>query len=352
MRTRLFKHAINFKCIANKCLDSCCTGWDISFDKATYNNLSKDPYFKKTMADYAYINDSAYMVHINYGIISLNKDGRCPFLDQDDLCAVQKTQTEGALSNVCALYPRYYNMVDGIYEESLSLACIAATELLLLGEPLELIEIAKNPKRDLILQKIETDDDSASDMSCLYDFRTLIFELMRNDTYTLDEKLGLLMAFHTDIEDLDERKLKLALASYDFTNKQGSIPLDETSYKKLIALLKRVGKSGHVELDELIEMCIQDGRYEPLKLHHLSRIDGIMSNYMIHQMFKELYPYINGYSKMASFQHLLKKVQILRLLIAYDGNFDDKRVARVIQMYSKGLEHHGAFHYELEDLIL
>lgn len=306
------------------------------------------------MADYAYINDNAYLTTINYGIVSLNKDGRCPFLDHDDLCAVQKARTEDRLSNVCALYPRYYNMIDGIYEESLSLACIAATELLLLGEPLELVEIAKDLKRDLILQKVETraNDDSASDMSCLYDFRALIFELMNSDTYTLDEKLGLLMAFHTDIEDLDEGELKLALASYDFTNKQGTIQLDEASYKKLIALLKRVGKSGHLELDELIDQCLQDGRYEPLKLDQLSRIDGIMSNYMIHQMFKELYPYINRHSKMASFQYLLKKVQMLRLLIAYDGNFDDKRVAKVIQMYSKGLEHHGAFHYEMEDLML
>ncbi|MBN2828602.1 MAG: hypothetical protein JXQ26_11455 [Tissierellales bacterium] len=48
----------------------------------------------------------------------------------------------------------------------------------------------------------------------------------------------------------------------------------------------------------------------------------------------------------------MKKVQILKLLIAYDGQFDDKRVAKIIQMYSKGLEHHGAFYCELEDLVL
>lgn len=354
MLTRLFKQGINFKCIGSKCADSCCTGWDITFDKATYENLSQDSYFKKTMDEYAYINDDTSIPSINYGILNLSEDGRCPFLDKDDLCSLQKKRGEDELSNVCALYPRYYNTLDDVYEESLSLACIEATEKLLLGEPLELLEIDRGPKRDIVLQNIEThaDDTGGSGISCLYDFRKLIFGLMKNENHTFNEKLGMLMTFHEYIEGIDEDMLKITLESYDFNSKKTSINIDESVYRKLIDFLKKVGKSEHIELDGLICECIKNSNYDRLNLYKLSSIDKIMSNYLIHQMFKDLYPFIVMHSKMDSFQYLLKKVQILRLLIAYDGRFDDRRVARIIQMYSKGLEHHAVFHYELEDLVL
>ncbi|MBN2899753.1 MAG: flagellin lysine-N-methylase [Clostridia bacterium] len=351
---RFFKQGMDFKCIASKCTDSCCTGWDITFDKTTYEHLSKDPCFKETMADFAYSNDTTSRPNINYGIISCEKDERCPFLDTDDLCTIQKKKGEDALSNVCALYPRYYNTVDGIYEESLSLACIEATEKLLFRSPLELVEIDRSPKRDLVIATMETQnhDDNTSDMNCLYEFRKHVFELLKNPLYTFNEKLGMLLIFHEYIETIDKQKLKLALENHDFGDKKINLGIDENTHGKLLDFLKKVGQSGHNELDTLITKCLEDSDYHGLQLDKLPSIDGVMSNYLIHQMFKELYPFINMHNKMDAFQYLLKKVQILRLLIAYDGHFDDQSVARMIQMYSKGLEHHAVFHYELEDLKL
>jgi len=354
MLTRLFKQTIDFKCIAGNCIDSCCTGWDISLDKDTYENLLQDPDFKKTMDEYSYINDYMSKANINYSIINLTDRNKCPFLDKDNLCSLQKKGGEEELSNVCALYPRYYNTLDGVYEESLSLACIEATEKILFWGPLEIVEVARGPKRDVVLQNIEThaNKNKASSIRFLYDFREHIFELLRSEKHTFNEKLGMLMTFHEHIEIMNDDALKEALESYNFNCKKTPIEIDESIYKKLINFLRRVGKSEHTELDELIYACISDSNYNKLMLNKLSSIDNIMSNYLIHQMFKDLYPFISMYNKIDSFKYLLKKVQLLRLLIAYDGHFDDKRVARIIQMYSKGLEHHAVFHYELEDLIL
>jgi lysine-N-methylase len=352
MLTRLFKQGMNFKCIGNKCIDSCCTDWDITFDQKTYEDLSQNPDFKNTMADYGYINDHVSIPTINYGIINLTEDNRCPFLDGDDLCILQKSMGERRLSNVCALYPRYYNLVDGLYEESLSLACIEATEQLLLGDPLELVQVERGPKRDIVLQTINTQNDNniTSAFSCLHDFRKVIFEFIRSEDCTFDEKLGMLLSFHEHIEKMDQEELILTLKSYDFSHKATGINIDLATYSKLIDFLKNVGKSGHTELDDLTDQCINKSHYKSLELEKRSSIDKIMSNYLIHQMYKDLYPFISLESKMDSFQYLLKKVQILRLLIAYDGSFNPKRVARIIQMYSKGLEHHGGFYYELEGL--
>ena len=354
MITRLFKQAIDFKCIGNKCIGSCCSGWDISFDKATFEHLSKDLRFSKIMNQYAYINEDGSVPNINYGILNLNDNNRCPFLDVDDLCKVQKATDEDSLSNVCALYPRYYNLVDDIYEESLSLACIEAAEELLLGEPLELMEIEKAPKRNVVIQhlKTESDDTSVSGGQYIYEFRKVVFGLLKSEHYSFDEKLGMLMAFHEYVEALDDNQLKIALVAYDFDSRKTSLDINLNTYNKIIALLERVGSSGHLELDNLINKCIKHSNFESLVLKKLATIDKILSNYLIHQMFKDLYPFIHMQSKMDSFQYLLKKVQILRVLIAYDGCSDDKRAVRIIQMFSKGLEHHGAFHYELDELVL
>lgn len=346
MITRLFKQGIDFKCIGSKCIDSCCTGWDISIDQATFDSLSKDLRFNKTMDQYAYINEDGSIPNINHGILNLNDNNRCPFLDVDDLCKIQKTTDEDSLSNVCALYPRYYNLVDGIYEESLSLACIEATEKLLLGEPLELKEIERAPKRNVLIQNIKTesDDNSVSDIQYLYDFRKLVFGFLKSEHYSFDEKLSMLMDFHEYVESLDSNQLKIALASYNFDGGKTSLDINLNTYNKIIALLERVGLSGHSELDSLINKCIKNSNFESLSLEKLVTLDRIMSSYLIHQMFKDLYPFIHMQSKMDSFLYLLKKVQILRVLIAYDGCSDDKRAVRIIQMFSKGLEHHGAFH--------
>jgi lysine-N-methylase len=354
MITKLFKQGIDFKCIGSRCIDSCCTGWDISIDKATFESLSKDLKFNKTMDQYAYINEDKPIPNINHGILNLNDHNRCPFLDLDDLCKIQKTTDEDSLSNVCALYPRYYNLVDGIYEESLSFACIEATEKLLLGDPLELMEIERAPKRNVIMQnvKTESDDSNTSSIQYLYDFRKLVFRFLKSEHYSFDEKLGMLMDFHEYVESLDSNQLKIALASYDFDGRKTSLGINLNTYNKIISFLEKVGLSGHLKLDNLINKCIKHSNFESLVLKKLAAIDKVLSNYLIHQMFKDLYPFINMQSKMDSFQYLLKKVQILRVLIAYDGCSDDKRAVRIIQMFSKGLEHHGAFHYELDELVL
>lgn len=354
MITRLFKQGIGFRCIGSKCIDSCCTGWDISFDKTTYEHLSNDSRFIDAMTSYAYINEDGAIPSINHGILNLNEKGNCPFLDGDALCRIQKISNEESLSNVCALYPRYYNLIGDTYEESLSLDCIEAAEKLLLEGPLDLTEIKRPPKRELVLQTIGTDadDKGIATIQYLYDFRQLVFGLLKETHYSLDEKLGTLMAFHQDIEGLEGRQLESILKSYDFSHRKMSLDTGIHTYKKIVDLLKRVGLSEHPELDTLIRQCIQTPNFKALSLKSLTSLNQIMSNYLIHQMYKDLYPFIGMKSKMASFQYLLKKVQILRLLIASDGSLDDKRIVRIIQLFSKGLEHHGAFYYELENLFL
>ena len=86
----------DFKCIANRCEDSCCKDWDIDVDSETekfYNTVQGalgDKIRSLTVTD-------------EYGErVFRSTDGRCPFWNQDMLCDIYIGIGEEHLSRTCA----------------------------------------------------------------------------------------------------------------------------------------------------------------------------------------------------------------------------------------------------------
>ncbi len=101
----------DFRCIADRCEDTCCAGWEIDIDDATYEAYMK---VDGEMGDRlrtsirTYENEEepcdSYEAH---GFI-LTDDLRCPFLDERNLCDIYKALGEDALCEVCTNTPRNY----------------------------------------------------------------------------------------------------------------------------------------------------------------------------------------------------------------------------------------------------
>ena len=88
----------NFRCIADKCPDNCCRGWEIDIDEDTldyYKDL-KGPMAEKIRASIS--EDGSFV---------LNEEGWCPLLNEKGLCEVCLTLGEDSLSEVCTEYPRF-----------------------------------------------------------------------------------------------------------------------------------------------------------------------------------------------------------------------------------------------------
>ena len=64
----------------------------------------------------------------------LTEDERCPFLQQDGLCELICAFGEDALCDICALHPRFYEVVGSYELAGLGLSCEAVCDLLLAGE--------------------------------------------------------------------------------------------------------------------------------------------------------------------------------------------------------------------------
>ena len=112
----------DFKCIGKDCIDSCCVGWKINIDKATYkkykNSTNKEI---KLISQKSLVKDDSKS-NINYGKL-VNENNRCPFLTKEKLCNAFKLMGQKSLSIACSTYPREITIFDKIGFISGSLSC-------------------------------------------------------------------------------------------------------------------------------------------------------------------------------------------------------------------------------------
>lgn len=121
MKIRVPEYFIEFKCIADKCRDSCCIGWEIDVDDAArqkYEALGSElgrEICEKT----------------SHGCFPLRENGRCAFLDQKGLCRIISALGDEYLCDICREHPRYYNVSGGVTEGGLGLGCEEAARIIL-----------------------------------------------------------------------------------------------------------------------------------------------------------------------------------------------------------------------------
>ena len=114
-----------FKCIADKCRDSCCIGWDMPVDQESikrYGHIRTD-FKSRLMSGITFTDDGACFKRTD--------DGRCVFLECDGLCEICKALGEGSLCRVCKDHPRYFNLIGDECEGGLGLACEEAARMIL-----------------------------------------------------------------------------------------------------------------------------------------------------------------------------------------------------------------------------
>ncbi len=118
----------DFKCIADKCLHTCCVGWEIDVDPDSLARFSKYP---------------DVMRHVEPGDpaqIRLLDGEKCPFLNENGLCDMIIRYGEKMLCSICADHPRFKNFWSDRVEIGLGLVCEEAGRLILSQkEPLSLV---------------------------------------------------------------------------------------------------------------------------------------------------------------------------------------------------------------------
>ena len=111
-----------FHCTASACSDTCCAGWEIEVDETTagmYREIG-GPFGQRLREKLAVTPEECYFPLEN---------GRCPFLDRDNLCEIIKNLGEEALCDICREHPRFYHWYGDVTEVGLGLCCEEAVKL-------------------------------------------------------------------------------------------------------------------------------------------------------------------------------------------------------------------------------
>ncbi len=136
MKLKKFTFCNEFKCLAEKCPESCCQQWSIFFSRSDYLNLRNTPCSEglKEIIDKSFIKvkENNEVKSLDYAVIRLDEKGFCPLLDKDGLCMLQKELGEDCLGYACYTFPRLKTKIGGdTYIYSLDMGCPKVVELLI-----------------------------------------------------------------------------------------------------------------------------------------------------------------------------------------------------------------------------
>lgn len=169
----------NFSCKAASCRHSCCIGWEIDIDEATY------AYYRSVSGDLGVrlrnnINEENGVPHF-----CLAENERCPFLNSDNLCDIFINLGEARLCSICSDHPRYRNYIAGRCETGFGLCCEAAGELILgQKEPAKWVQISED---DEAMPEITEWEDE------LLSRRAEIIAIIQNRTKAVDDRVAELL---------------------------------------------------------------------------------------------------------------------------------------------------------------
>ncbi len=181
-----------FKCIADKCEDTCCAGWQIVIDKESLQKYKKiRGNFRKRMLK---------SVNRFSGTFRQDKDKRCAFLNENNLCDLYLAQGEDGFCKTCKEYPRHTEEFEGVREITLSLSCPEVARIVMnRKEPVHFISYEKDGEE-------EFDDFDPFLYSVLDDARKEMIRLLQDRSLTVSERAVLVLGMAHDMQGRMNRR--------------------------------------------------------------------------------------------------------------------------------------------------
>ena len=297
-----------FRCIADKCPDTCCVGWEVDIDDETaekYSSLTGEISNK--------INKHLTRDETGCNIFTLCDGDRCPFLNSCNLCEIHLEAGESFLSRTCTLFPRFYDDFCEIREMGLGFGCPEAARILLSeDEPFK-------------LKLHEEISDEAEDFD--EDFLNELLNLRNNIFHTLQDES---LSFRNKIE------ITLNLAK-DFQNDIDGGLYDEKQNRTFSDCLKVLENMEYINNERKLFL-------ENLK--NISTSENIFNDYkndfeklMIYYIFRYLLKAVYDYDVLTKVKYGIFACVVISRIYAYCGEPDFDTRVKIMYSYSKEVEY-------------
>lgn len=166
-----------FQCIGGVCSDNCCIGWEICIDEE-----SLEKYRQVEGAIGERLKTSIRETDGESSFCMCN--GRCAFLNEDNLCDLIIGIGEDSLCDICREHPRFYEEFGVREEAGLGLCCEEAVRLLL------------EKKEPLRFEEIENEEEEEEPYFWFEELdavRTVIFDILQNRQDVWEDRLHKMM---------------------------------------------------------------------------------------------------------------------------------------------------------------
>lgn len=377
----------DFKCIGGKCEDSCCIGWNIDIDKVTFKRYFKvqNSEMKRMFQKNVQNNERCSSEDIDYGIVKLKRDKRCPFLDEENYCVIHSNLGEDYLSNVCTCFPRVINKIDEIYEISLDVACPEAARLILLKEEgIKFVNKEEELGKHIISAQINTNLKEVKNTPLKYfkEIRGFCIKIIQDRRFTISERLYSLGYFVEQLEEEVENNNDIIkfIESYDvdlfakaYSNDDLNLLLGNSNMNYIIQidLFKKMLKILRVDKDvESFRFKEYTSRmlngygfdkgeniqyksefyikaFEEYNEKYFDKYSYILENYLVNFIYNNMFPFNEVMSFFDSYMMLIIRFSFIRFylvgLYLYNKEERDKNMVELIQVFSKTIEHHKSY---------
>lgn len=187
MRIKTPHYYENFQCIASACADSCCAGWEVDIDDASYAHYSQveGAFGERLRSVMSQEGEKHFII----------RDKRCPFLNGENLCDIYTALGKEGLCETCTNFPRCIEEYGSLREVALSMACPEVTRLMLTsGE-----HISFRVREDG--QPLTRYNDIHAELYLtLTQSRGVVYHILKREEYNPAQKLVLILCFGEELE--------------------------------------------------------------------------------------------------------------------------------------------------------
>lgn len=295
----------DFKCKMGECRSCCCEGWTVSFSLEDYFRLSGEECSKELREKIDKgVRVALHPTPAEYAQIRHDYNGNCPMRLADGRCGIHAEMGEGALAQVCKLYPRGLRK-EPDYECSCANSCEATLELLFSrDEPIRFLKKSMILDSPIAIQRSVKFDTHGKEQA----IRIWLISIVQRRDYPLPIRLmnlGLALRdlkFCADKGDFDEVD-RLIKEPYDMQNGEFEVDDDQLEFgletaEKLLKLIDEKSDSVRKFGEEALKFFRQDKSqiecYRCAKSLFESKIpkwEIWFEHMLVNHMFFEQFPY-------------------------------------------------------------
>lgn len=176
----------DFSCVGEECPDTCCAGWQIVIDKKSKKRYRKEKGI--------FGNRLRNEIDWKEGVFK-QYEGRCAFLNDQNLCDIYEEMGKNKLCRTCGLYPRHIEEYESLREVSLSLSCPIVAKLILeKKDPVKFLLKEKGREKE------EYEDFDYLLFTKLTDTREVMFDIIQNRKIPMNWRNAILLGLGHDIQ--------------------------------------------------------------------------------------------------------------------------------------------------------